>query len=82
MKTDSLLRRLQAVKDKLAQDPLIVRAEFPDGSERELPVREAVAQGCVNACFRVVSGSSLRDLDFILEQTRQKAFEEVLCNDV
>ena len=62
----SALTRLEELEKRHLQDPLIVIAELPDTNElKKMTVAEMLETG--SGFVRVVSGSSLTDLDKILD---------------
>lgn len=65
--------RLLLLEERFKDDPLIVEAENPETGEKiTLPLREMLEK---NYCFcKVSGGSSVKDLDKILEQLKQTAY--------
>lgn len=70
----SALTRLEELEKRHLQDPLIVIAELPDTKElQKMTVAEMLETG--SGFVRVVSGSSLTDLDKILESIATSVIE-------
>ena len=60
------VKRLENMEKSLISKPLIVLARLPSGQEVEVSTRECVAlQGDF---IRVISGGSLSDLDYLLNE--------------
>ena len=71
----SALTRLEELEKRHLQDPLIVIAELPDTNElKKMTVAEMLETG--SGFVRVVSGSSLTDLDKILDSIATSVIEE------
>lgn len=70
----SALTRLEELEKRHLQDPLIVIAELPDTKElKKMTVAEMLETG--SGFVRVVSGSSLTDLDKILDSIATSVIE-------
>jgi hypothetical protein len=70
----SALTRLEELEKRHLQDPLIVIAELPDTKElQKMTVAEMLETG--SGFVKVVSGSSLTDLDKILESIATSVIE-------
>jgi len=70
----SALTRLEELEKRHLQDPLIVIAELPDTNElKKMTVAEMLETG--SGFVRVVSGSSLTDLDKILDSIATSVIE-------
>jgi len=70
----SALTRLEELEKRHLQDPLIVIAELPDTKElQKMTVAEMLETG--SGFVRVVSGSSLTDLDKILDSIATSVIE-------
>lgn len=71
----STLARIEELEKLYSNDPLIVLAELPDSNElQKMTVAEMLERG--GGFVRVVSGSSLKDLDKILETMAKNAVIE------
>ena len=69
----NILKRLEVLEGLVCKDPIKVLCEL-NGEEVTLTVREALAK---EADFiKVVGGVDLKDLDLLLEDLRNRAFEE------
>lgn len=70
----SALTRLEELEKRHLQDPLIVIAELPDTKElQKMTVAEVLETG--SGFVKVVSGSSLTDLDKILDSIATSVIE-------
>lgn len=70
----SALTRLEELEKRHLQDPLIVIAELPDTNElKKMTVAEMLETG--SGFVKVVSGSSLTDLDKILDSIATSVIE-------
>lgn len=70
----SAITRLEELEKRHLQDPLIVIAELPDTHElHKMTVAEMLETG--SGFVRVVSGSSLTDLDKILNSIANSVIE-------
>ncbi len=70
----SALTRLEELEKRHLQDPLIVIAELPDTKElQKMTVAEMLETG--SGFVKVVSGSSLTDLDKILDSIATSVIE-------
>lgn len=69
-----VLSRLTALEDKHLQKPLIVLAEDNNGKVSKMTVQALIENGF--SFIKVVSGSSLSDLDLLLSAFRESVFAE------
>lgn len=71
---NDIKKRLEALEMAYKQDPLIVKCEDPEGKEHFLKMRDFIES---NYTFKgVVSGSSLEDLDLLLQGIKEAAFRD------
>lgn len=69
----NILKRLEDLEKRVCKDPIKVLCEL-NGEEVTLTVREALEKGA--GFLKVVGGADLKDLDLLLEDLRNRAFEE------
>ena len=65
------LKRLDALERILLPEPLIVRARLPDGSIKEVTMRECLEKDL--EFIKVTGGHNLTDLDLLLAEIEKGA---------
>ena len=69
-----LLKRIEDLEEQYKDEPLIVLAIMPDGEKVAMPARECLEKKLPYE--RVVAGSSLKDLDLLLQAIQEEAFRQ------
>lgn len=73
---ESIVKRLEKIEELYRDDPLIVIAITDNGEEIKMPMRECLERDDVEF-KKVIGGSSLKDLDALLQAHREAAFKEL-----
>ena len=73
---ESIVKRLEKIEELYRDDPLIVIAITDNGEEIKMSMRECLERDDVEF-KRVIGGSSLKDLDALLQAHREAAFKEL-----
>lgn len=73
---ESIVKRLEKIEELYRDDPLIVLAITDSGEEIKIPMRECLERDDVEF-KKVIGGSSLKDLDALLQANREAAFKEL-----
>ena len=74
----NILKRLEALEGVVCKDPIKVLCEL-DGEEVTLTAREALEKGA--GFIKVIGGADLKDLDLLLKDLKDKAFEQGDANE-
>lgn len=72
----NIVKRLEEIEKLYRDDPLIVLAITDNGEEIKMPMRECLERDDVEF-KKVIGGSSLKDLDALLQANREAAFKEL-----